>query len=177
MIKILMLLFLVGCGDQFQDKRFLAPIPVTNQVRPTLLSEDFRPFVEQFYIDAEKRDVATSTMVESVGFIDDYGEGMDTIGRCSEFYTHQSGPVTRKVTVLRSDWDASTDIHRKLVLYHELGHCALGLHHTEESQQIMAKYALPDIFAELNWDELVNTLFTTRPDGSINLTDHEEGEL
>jgi hypothetical protein len=44
-------------------------------------------------------------------------------------------------------------------MYHELGHCALGLGHHEGEPDIMNSYLLDEVTAEKKWDELVNKMF------------------
>lgn len=49
-----------------------------------------------------------------------------------------------------------TGIEFKSLLYHEFGHCLLGLDH---SDGLMAPFLLPESYLESSWGELVKSLF------------------
>jgi hypothetical protein len=64
-----------------------------------------------------------------------------------------------EVRVLTSYWQTASATDRLLLMYHELGHCALGLDHLDGEIDIMNSYLLDDVTAEKEWDDLVNKMF------------------
>ena len=61
------------------------------------------------------------------GFVDSL-EG-DTVGECTFQTDFLGGRHFAKVVFLRSAWDKYSETEREVLVWHELGHCVLGLGH------------------------------------------------
>lgn len=110
-----------------------------------------RPMLEAFSNDALKRSVPcykTRKVVVEKDFPKEL-EG-NVIGYCQAPWT---------VSFKKSYWDTASAADRMTLVYHELGHCALGLEHYDEGQDIMNTYLLPGDIADQKWDRLVNNMF------------------
>ena len=114
----------------------------------TNISDEVRPYVEEFAADAMKREVSCYS-VQNISLGKRFKTGV--AGYC----------IPRFTVVAASDyWEAASDQERRTLIYHELGHCALDLDHTkDEDIEIMNPYILPDSLAISNWDQLVDNLF------------------
>lgn len=70
--------------------------------------------------------------------------------------------LPRLVVVLsKTFWEWASPLERRTLVYHELGHCSLGLEHgsPDDMADIMNPYVLPDDAVEDNWPQLVDRLF------------------
>jgi len=159
------MLFLAACGPNGKiivDTK----TPEIHQARPTIkLEDDMVNFlVAQFYADAEEKHAITTDKFTSITFIDAYEEGSNAVGRCNEWEYSDGRLYKREMTILKSYWETASDFTKRSLIYHELGHCALGLGHTPENEkQIMNPYVLGDLYAEANWEPLVDFLFSSQP--------------
>ena len=90
------------------------------------IDPEFAIFVEKFE-EAYGRDIGDMPM----GFVD---QKDDVVGRCRVFYGKKE---FSQIEIDRGYWnDPSTGYKNKLnLIFHELGHCVLGLKHTEERVQ------------------------------------------
>ncbi len=52
----------------------------------------------------------------------------NVIGQCSWSQSHQ-----HSITLDKQYWRSANDLQREFVVFHELGHCVLGLQHTDDS--------------------------------------------
>lgn len=110
-----------------------------------------RPMLEAFSQDALKRGVPclkTRKAVIEKDFPTEFDKNV--IGYCQAPWT---------MAFKKSFWDAASAADRMVLVYHELGHCALNLDHYDEGQDIMNTYLLPGDIAEEKWDKLVNNMF------------------
>lgn len=73
-----------------------------------------------------------------------------TVGYCTPPY---------EVRMLATFWESASASERLALMYHELGHCALGLEHYEGKPDIMNSYILDSATAEKKWDSLVHNMF------------------
>lgn len=107
--------------------------------------------VESFSQDAVKRNVPCRYTVKASldeNFSKSVGETV--IGYCL---------IPWRVSIRKAFWDRASASERMALIYHELGHCALGLEHYDEKTDIMNTYLLPSDVADNKWDQLVNTMF------------------
>lgn len=131
---ILLLLFLTGCGGSsgggggnntpdrpYQPLVYSVPIEVDQYVR-------------SFKLEAEARGIVlpTNLIVRFVDSIEsDPHSPLVTWGYC------QMGENAPEITLTMPIWNSSSDIAKELLLFHELGHCWLGLDHTGSIFSIM----------------------------------------
>lgn len=65
-----------------------------------------------------------------------------------------------KIIIDSTFWKHATEAERLVLVYHELGHCALGLDHTAETEtEIMNPYVLHGSVVRRYWDELRYRMF------------------
>ena len=157
---LLLFLFLTACGSQFYcEEKVNINIPPVRQpaspcteetifgkVHPTLSFQ-----VKQFSEDAIKHNSPcyyTIVIGMAETFPSDIPE--QVIGYCQS-------PV--KLMIKKSFWEKASATERLTLMYHELGHCALGLDHKDDVPDIMNSYILDDATAEKQWDKLVTTMF------------------
>ena len=152
-----LVLLLSACGSAFAcktdmiERRQSGPEPCTVDNLVYMFNEKLRPQIESFSADALKRGVPclrTRKAIMEKKFPD--GIGDNVIGYCQAPWT---------ISVLKPYWDRASAADRMTLVYHELGHCSLGLDHYDEGQDIMNTYLLPGDIAEEKWDKLVNNMF------------------
>jgi hypothetical protein len=160
MKHLLLVLALVSpsaCGEEkicrneitYRPKNRMEPCylsQLSHRIHPTL-----EPLVSLFSADALDRDVPCYHTL-TIGFIDKLPKNVDehTIGYCMQ---------SIEVRMLKPYWEAASATERLTLLYHELGHCALGLEHHDDDYDIMNSFLLHETIAEKEWDELVNKMF------------------
>lgn len=73
-------------------------------------------------------------------------DGFSTLGRChGAVAVRNSGPVT--ITLNKNRFGLFPDFARIAVLYHEIGHCFLGLNHSEKRGKVlMTGYSIYNTF-------------------------------
>lgn len=155
---ILILLVLAGCGAEQacqSSGRVSRRTPRIGDCTPEQVSPRVNPqlqyAVELFSNDATRHEVPCQT-TPIVGFSSDMGpdKKKGVVGYCIDNW---------EVRVLTSYWQTASATDRLLLMYHELGHCALGLDHLDGEIDIMNSYLLDDVTAEKEWDDLVNKMF------------------
>lgn len=118
----ILLMVLTACGK---------PEGTTTNIRsidPVLLAK-----VEQFEALAREHGKVTNPNLV-VEFVDAIPNGHDNyLGYC------YNAVVNPRVVILRSWWEKETNFSREALLFHELGHCLLGLPHVTDSWEIMSE--------------------------------------
>lgn len=163
------LFFLLSCATPVPE---IVPIhqPSTSRTACTpaavLKNEELlTAWTEDFFRDAEKYR-ATCHKVRSIQFLPQSeipekakaGDGF-VIGYCTG---------DGHIRLSRDIWETRSLLFNKALLYHELGHCSLGLDHAPEGKvNLMTPYLLEDSVLEEHWAELVEKLFT----GSMQLVE------
>jgi hypothetical protein len=80
------------------------------------------------------------------------------IGHCI-VTRRRGGSLTFQVRVYAKFWFAASYPQREQLIMHELGHCDLGLDHSDDKHDIMYKYQLREWYYIENRSFLVNKLF------------------
>lgn len=98
---------------------------------PEAYSQDIAYIVNEFQLDAAAHGKPL-VVVSQIGFGDTRAITglMNAIGAC------QSGLNQGKITINEAYWVSINDMDKKMLLYHELGHCVLGRAHNAAAQTI-----------------------------------------
>lgn len=142
--KCLLILLLSSCSDSI--------------IRGPVIDRELMPYVHGFMEDCHRygADLSAAGQLQRVSMVNDI-EG-DNVGVC---WTHMSRSLkllwysTIEVTKMGSE------IEQQALIYHELGHCVLGLDHVPDS--IMAPFILDKPILEAKWDKLVEGLCLRYP--------------
>lgn len=118
MIKyIMVLILLVSCGS--------APPPSKDN---DAVQEEFKPYYSEFIDDLNLRNRRVSYSGIAIKF--DKMKSSNNVGEC-----HYSYPK-HTVKINRTFWDVSSNTTKKIIIYHELGHCMLYKEHSEKLNSI-----------------------------------------
>jgi hypothetical protein len=149
----------VSCG---------APTVIPPRQQDMVVDAELRGYVSEFITEMNKRNrkprgyVKTITLESNVTALQASDEA---IGVCMPF---------QWIRILKREVE---DIKNKAVMFHEMGHCFLGLGHNEDTSKhhIMAPSEMYSVlFLENNWDSLVNDMFSQQP--SLFLTEGDSYE-
>lgn len=115
LILVLVSTFLVvGCGRANQDPAFA-------------------PYIEQWKIDSAARGI--TIMHPELVTIKFGEENSGTGGNCKIGFTILFAESPPEITINQKYWTNSlSEIGRKLLIYHELGHCVLGKGHSSDEE-------------------------------------------
>jgi hypothetical protein len=152
---LLLLSLLVSCGveqacQSIGHRRKPQPGDCTiEQISPAVHSK-LQYAVELFSADAIRNGVPC-VRTPRIGFMLELppDSNKNVIGYCSPGL---------EIRILVNYWQTSAAAERLTLVYHELGHCALGLDHHDGEPDIMNTYILDEVTAEKRWDELVNKM-------------------
>jgi hypothetical protein len=133
--KLLPLLFLLGCGH----------------FKELYIEPEFRPIVDMY----------NDLKIEALGVgqyhqISMYFDNLDspTAGIC---YRYSDG--TREIYIDKLQWDNMSLYSRQVLIFHEMGHCDLGLKHAP-SPSIMQERLLSDYTYSLDRQFYIDQLFS-----------------
>jgi hypothetical protein len=89
------------------------------------MDEELESYASTFELEASRHGVKAKAvnMMIVKQFSSDSIEG--AVGVC---YVSRRG---RRIEILKSMWDAASDVRREALVMHEQGHCALGLKHSK----------------------------------------------
>ena len=156
MKKLLLAILLMGCGKDEFAKNEYSQVAYTDKpcTISNLFSREYDQFlreqVTKFSIDARKRKVPCFTM-ESALLVDGLiTDNKNAVGYCDFSYG---------IFINRDFWMWASVQTRNTIVYHELGHCALGLEHHEGELDIMNPYIQADTVMYKEWNSLVSKLF------------------
>lgn len=119
-------------GDNLGMRSSLVKLLVLNLVLWTLAScggyidPEFRPFLEDFIAEGRKRGIPVNAGALELVFVD----------HSDSWFGHCDRPIRRffmpSIRMDRWSWDraAAGEDERRMILYHELGHCLLDRGHT-----------------------------------------------
>lgn len=144
---ILLIILLSGCGKGLA--------PTVQEKAP-----EFVPYAEAFIQEGLERGKDVRALVDGVRMLfgnpEEYGSSPEYIGVC---FFHSLFTV-RTIYIRQSDWEHYTDERfRKIIIFHELGHCALNLEHENNTESLMFPNLIFDKFLRTDWDTLVDELF------------------
>jgi hypothetical protein len=159
MKKLLLAILLTGCGKEGRDISNYSYTPYTERLCTVnnLFTKGYDPLMHEpivkFSIDARKRNVPCFPTEYAV-FSDELSvNSKGVLGYCDFSYG---------IFINRDHWMWFSAQTRITLIYHELGHCALGLDHYDDSTDIMNTYILSDFEIGEEWNKLVSNLFRRR---------------
>lgn len=147
-MKIFLLFFiLLGCG-----RSQVAPHEsMTKETSDKLLTPYFVSFLEK--TDCFK----TPPVYKSLSMVIKW-DGMDVAGLC---YMFEDGSA--KIVIDGPTWISINDINKERLMYHELGHCYLGLDHVDQLNEpaLMTPSIREAAFMDYvdNYSEIMRDLF------------------
>lgn len=183
MLKYLMIAMfvLVGCGKPVKGGylKHLNDVGVsiiygnlpTAPKGPTKVNPELKAIWDDFQADAPKHNASLQAGLQDVDWVDTLDSsgqqnGAHTIGLCY-WIMYNDGTKASHIRILKYPYeDGSTPwdpLQLRTTVYHELGHCLLGLEHTpQNSYQIMDPVvSLTTEQMEDNWTNLVNFEFAS----------------
>lgn len=107
------LMFLLGCNRNLEQQKIVS------------IDSSLQPYVNDFVDEGRSEGVTIVIDNLSVRFADDI-PGV-AIGQCSMFDHGTVG--TPSIIIERAYWDSHSEIAKKVVIFHELGHCVLFREH------------------------------------------------
>lgn len=156
MIKILAVaLLLTSCGPKDLDRRREPPLP------PLQINSELWHFVELFKEDGLLRGV--NIQANSIRFLEYESLSGTTAGTCTPYLDGNGGIFYSEIRIDEIYRLYDFPLTKKALLYHELGHCLLGLEHKEvQPPVIMNPSLLLEIYYKANWTKLVDELFNSQ---------------
>lgn len=164
---IILSLLLTGCGDFFScggkvSRTVATPTPAACQLPAlfTKLEKDISFQVGQFSADAIRYQASCYHTIK--GTIDETFPAKiepSVIGYCQP---------SVHLAIRKSYWMRASATERMTLIYHEMGHCALGLDHEDDKPDIMNSYLLDESIADREWDSLIKILFERAKNGKGN---------
>ena len=141
-ITVFLGIFLIGCSEENIPTSFVDP--------------ELQPFFELFQEEALNRGLVVN--LETVrGVLEDVENDASTTGRLLAHCSAQDG-ATNIITIDATRWTRFDDFSKQYIIFHELGHCALGRDH------------LDDTDIEGNCESLMNSLFDRCIDEFTSMT-------
>jgi len=153
---LLSALALGGCGpSETSDVSYNLTETCSEADVPFDTDPEFQGFVKGFYVDAMAHSEKFCIVLASVKFGTDAPLGKadngDIIGLCDDQHN---------VRIWRPWWNQASEIAKEAVIYHELGHCVLGLEHAKQDTLNFMTPEIPGDYDLLeNWNLLVTKLF------------------
>jgi hypothetical protein len=160
MYILLVLFTLVGCGRGYENQR-----TIHADVDP-----DLRDFYYQFLQYSDRLGVSIDKNLKTLRYVDSIRGNPATTGPIIEgecYSQYINGQDVRSIDIRRSPYGNNTPWERTLlrtIVFHEMGHCVIGLKHTEEgSNQIMDPVlTMSAEYMQNNWDDMVRYEFASK---------------
>lgn len=165
-ILISILILLISCGK--------------DPARTNFVSKEFESYVDEFIEHGKAYGFDENVKKIYIHFGDPYSQyshkadckHKDELNPMSNNETERVatcywlGEEVREITVSESFWKKATQIQRRAIIFHELGHCTnLDRGHKSQTYKnrpisIMTSVLAKDAHNEKHWDSLVEELFT-----------------
>jgi len=117
-------------------------------LRPSYQDEAFKPYISCF-----KQNYPPADMRFRAQFTDDLPPEID--GQC---IIHEDGQKT--IIVNRLQWDNKLGYwQREFLILHELGHCLMGLEHSEDPLSFITTYTPDEVTLRVNREQFYESLF------------------
>lgn len=136
MKKLFILLLLSGCGKA-----------------PTADYTGFENYVNSFLVEARSRNVtldSSDLKIHVVTTLHAPNLAQNTVGVCSM--------PGQYIELLKSFWDGLNDAGKESLLYHEMGHCLMGLEHTT-CENVMCEHTMNPFDYSNNRAHYLDVLF------------------
>lgn len=133
-VCLTLILTFAGCGMPFGGKKDFVRVEGVNTKRHGSTDPVFSSYVEQFEEKAKKE---TSNQNFKVGDIPiNFGDTTDPSydGVC---LVYDDG--TKEVIIKKSWWENRNLVSRRVMIFHELGHCRLGRKHDSSTVEVDGK--------------------------------------
>lgn len=143
---------LVGCGNQVQT---VGGGPMVRESSDALL----KPYLDSFLVKLNcfKKSPQYTTLRMTIAW-----EGIDVAGKCIEY-----SDGSTKIIIDGPTWVSISDINRERLIYHEMGHCALGLPHVDQTlePELMTPTLREILSSDYvdDYDYIIRTLFNNEP--------------
>lgn len=158
-VALLLSLLLLSCGEDdnndWVEKISLDPGPPEIDYEQPV--DKLQTFIDEFKKDCGSygRDLSRFSTLESVKFGDpSTDEEPNRVGVCN-WWKHDGDVYKTEIIVS----PLKSHILLRGLMYHELGHCILGLPHTSDTT-MMSPNLLSPYYYEDNWNNLVKQLCT-----------------
>jgi len=136
----------------------------TNYYELRYVDDEIEPYVQEFVRDCAKysktyqcdkllNNLYATFFVKQGSWLN---QGKDSIAGMSAGW---HGTLPTIVYLNRDYWNRSSDIQRKALVYHELGHSCLLEDHNPSPYSIMYYSSVPDNYLRLYWEGMVKELF------------------
>jgi hypothetical protein len=168
---LILTISLCACGSSEEVKYYNSPRPTVTPAHNEPPAE-LSVYVDSFMNWAESAGVSDARrMLKDIALLSDNDPSwtsMDVVGYCdSQYYPYATGNVglydTNYVRLKASPWANLSDTERYEVVWHELGHCVLGLAHVSASANradlmnpvMHSPWEVEDILAafKLSWND------------------------
>lgn len=159
-LLILSFFELVGCSLSASSNRRIPthPAECTSSYFLPEIDARARIYTEDFFREAEARKVhcvpASSLSFQSAKKVQEVfkDEKLYVIGYCTS---------DGKIVLNENAWAYFSDVEKRALVFHELGHCILNLGHSDlAALNLMAPQILTETQLTTNWPLLVEKLFT-----------------
>lgn len=143
-----LLLLLIGCQ-------------ATHIPKGVIIEAQLQPYVDDFIAEGKSqgKSITIDNLIAKFAHLDE-----DTLGECWRYDNADDG--TPKILIDIDSWEDETDVERRVLLFHELGHCVLNREHIETwdingliVSSIMYPYLESESMYSRNWTYYMWELF------------------
>lgn len=125
-------------------------LPIPHQVS---IDSQFQPYVNAFVQEGHKqgRDITIDNLIITFNHIDQH------LGECNMYDHGTTGIPT--IYINEVQWNYYSETSRKVMIFHEMGHCVLWREHSASFYSIMYPYLLGDSMYIYYWNDYMKELF------------------